>query len=75
MRLSMQALQLRSLYQTVWQQVRDATPKPFGRNNICIDCAKKEGSSSNFPVNCLNGIKLYNSKMGGVDLMDRLKSS
>ena len=27
----------------VWQQVRDATQKPFGRNNICIDHAKIEG--------------------------------
>ena len=33
------------------------------------------GSSSNIPVNCPNGIKLYNSKMGGVDLMFQLKSA
>ena len=32
-----------------------------------------KGSSSEVPVNCPNGIKLYNSKMGGVDLMDQLK--
>ena len=37
----MQILQPHSLYQTVWQQVRDATRKPFGRNNIFIDRAKK----------------------------------
>ena len=34
-------LQPRSLYQMVWQQVRDATRNPFGRNNIYIDRAKK----------------------------------
>ena len=34
-----------------------------------------KGSSSKNPVYCPNGIKLYNSKMGGVDLMDHLKSS
>ena len=34
-----------------------------------------KGSSSKIPVNCPNGIKLYNSKMGGVDLMDKLKSA
>ena len=33
------------------------------------------GSSSKIPVNCPNGIKLYNSKMGGVGLMDQLKSA
>ena len=33
-----------------------------------------KGSSSNIPVNCPNGIKLYKSKMGEVDLMDQLKS-
>ena len=32
-------------------------------------------SSSKIPVNCPNAIKLYNSKMGGVDLMDQLKSA
>ena len=44
----------------VWQQVRDATRK---------------GSLSKSPENCPNGIKLYNSKMGRVDLMDHLKSA
>ena len=44
----------------VWQQVRDATQK---------------GSLSESPENCPNGIKLYNSKMGRVDLMDHLKSA
>ena len=34
-----------------------------------------KGSSSKIPVNCPHGIKLYNSKMGGVDLMDQLKSA
>ena len=34
-----------------------------------------KGSSSKIPVNCPNDIKLYNSKMGGVDLMDQLKST
>ena len=34
-----------------------------------------KGSSSKIPVNCPNGIKLYNSKMGGVDMMDQLKSA
>ena len=34
-----------------------------------------KGSSSKIPVNCPNDIKLYNSKMGGVDLMDQLKSA
>ena len=53
----------------VWQQVRDATRKPFGRNNIYIDRAKKiEG----FFIP--NGIKVYNSKMDGVLLMDQPKS-
>ena len=37
----MQILQPNSLYQMVWQQVRDAIWKPFGRNNIYIDDAKK----------------------------------
>ena len=31
------------------------------------------GSSSKIPVNYPNGIKLYNSKMGGVDLINQLK--
>ena len=34
-----------------------------------------KGSSSKIPVNCPNGIKLYNNKMGGVGLMDQLKSA
>ena len=34
-----------------------------------------KGYSSNIPVNCQNGITLYNHKMGGVDLMDQLKSA
>ena len=34
-----------------------------------------KGSSSKIPVNCLNGIKLYNIKMSGADLMDQLKSA
>ena len=29
-----------------------------------------KGSSSKIPVNCPNGIKLYNSRMGAVDLID-----
>ena len=32
-------------------------------------------SLSKILVNCPNGIKLYNSKMSGVDLMDQLKSA
>ena len=39
-RSTMQTLQPHSLYQMVWQ-ASDATRKPFGRNNIYIDCAKK----------------------------------
>ena len=31
------------------------------------------GSSSKIPVNYPNGIKLYNNKMGGVDLINQLK--
>ena len=34
-----------------------------------------KGSSSKIPVSCSDGINLYNSKMGGVDLMDQLKSA
>ena len=34
-----------------------------------------KGSLSKIPINCPNGIKLYNSKMGGVDLMDQQKSA
>ena len=34
-----------------------------------------KGSSYKIPVNFPNGIKLNNSKMGGVDLMDQLKSA
>ena len=34
-----------------------------------------KGSSSKIPVNCQNGIKLYNCKMSGVDLMNQLKSA
>ena len=37
----MQILQPHNLYQMVWQQIRNATPKPLGRNNIYIDRAKK----------------------------------
>ena len=37
----MQILHPHSLYQTVYQQVRDATRKPFARNDIYIDRAKK----------------------------------
>ena len=37
----MQIKQPQSLYQMIWQQVCDATPKPFRRNNIYIDCEKK----------------------------------
>ena len=33
-----------------------------------------KGSSSKIPVNCLNGIMLYNSKINEVDLMYQLKS-
>ena len=33
-----------------------------------------KGYSSKISVNCPNGIKLFNSKMNGVDLMDQLKS-
>ena len=33
-----------------------------------------KGSSPKIPANCPNGIKLYNSEMGVVDLMDQLKS-
>ena len=38
---AMQILQPHRLYQIVWEQVRDATRKPCGRNNLYIDCAKK----------------------------------
>ena len=34
-----------------------------------------KGSSSKNPVNYSNGIKLYNSAMSGVNLMDQLKSA
>ena len=34
-----------------------------------------KNSSSKIPVNCPNGIKLYNNKMDGVDLMDQLNSA
>ena len=34
-----------------------------------------KGSASKIAVNCPNAIKMYNSKMGGVDLMDQLKSA
>ena len=34
-----------------------------------------KGPLSKIPVNCPNGIKLYNSKMDGVHLMDQLKSA
>ena len=34
-----------------------------------------KGSSSKIPVNCPNGIKLYDCKIGGVNLMDQLKSA
>ena len=55
------------MYQMVWQQIHDATQKPFGRNNIYIDYAKKiEG----FFIQ--DSFKFYNSKMGGVDWMDQL---
>ena len=35
----------------------------------------QRSSSSKIPLNCPNCIKLYNSKMGGVDLKDQLKSA
>ena len=31
--------------------------------------------SSKIPVNCPNGFTLFSSKMGGVDLIDQLKSA
>ena len=37
----MEVLQPHNLYQMVWQQVRDDTQKPFGRNNIYINRTKK----------------------------------
>ena len=37
--------------------------------------SRLKGSSSNIPVNCPNGIKLYNNKMGGIDLMDKPNSA
>ena len=37
----MQILQPHSLHQMVWQQVCDATSKPFEGNNIYIDHEKK----------------------------------
>ena len=43
--------------------------------SISIVQRRLMGSPSKIPVNCPNGIKLYNSKMGGVDLMDQLKSA
>ena len=36
---------------------------------------RRKDSSSKIPVNYPNDIKLYNSKMDGVDLMDQLKSA
>ena len=72
----MQILQPHSLYQMVLQQFRDTTRKPFGRNNIYNDRQSRlKGSSSNIPVNCPNGIKLYNNKMGGIDLTDKPNSA
>ena len=41
--------------------------------SILIVQRRLKGSSSTIPVNFPNGFKLYNSKMGGVDLMDLLK--
>ena len=43
--------------------------------SISIVQRRLMGSPSKIPVNCPNGIKLYNSKMGGADLMDQLKSA
>ena len=37
----MEVLQPHNLYQMVWQQVHDDTQKPFERNNIYINRAKK----------------------------------
>ena len=34
-----------------------------------------KGSSSKIHINCPNSIKLYNSKMDGIDLMDQLRSA
>ena len=36
---------------------------------------RMKGSSTNILVNCPNWMKLHNSKMGEVDLMDQLKSA
>ena len=59
-----------------WDQYLPAGRKPFGRNDIYIDRTKKiEGFFIVDSINCPNGIKLYNSKMGGVELMDQLKSA
>ena len=72
----MEVLQPHNLYQMVWQQVHDDTQKPFGRNNIYINRAKKiEGFLSKIPVNCPSDITLCNSQMGGLELMDQLKSA
>ena len=72
----MQILRPHILYQMLWQQVRDATQRASGRITTLLAMQRRlKGSSSKIPVNCPNGIKLYNSKMGGVDLMDQLKST
>ena len=42
------------------------------RTSILTGQRRLKGSSSKIPVNCPNGIKLYNSKMGGVDLMNQV---
>ena len=43
--------------------------------SVSILKRRLKGSSSKIPVNGWNGVKLYSSKMGGVDLMDQMKSA
>ena len=69
-------IELTCLYQMVSQQSVMLIGSPL-EEITCILTIKRrmKGSSSKIPVNCPNGIKLYNTKMGGVDLMDQLKSA
>ena len=60
----MQILQPYFLYQMVSEPASISTVK-----------RRLKGSSSKIPVNCPNGIKLYDCKIGGVNLMDQLKSA
>ena len=64
----MQILQPHSLYQMVWQQVRDTTQKPFERKIVHIDRAKKDWRNLHLRILKIFSMALNYTTAKGVDL-------